>query len=536
MFNFDYALFIPLALNFSILASFSIFYAFIINNISCTHFTKKINLGILFGIISILSLSTSFHPEGDAIFSSYAVIISTSGFYGGILCCIITISSSLVYIFATVDSKLTIILCTVFVSGIIGIIYNLLCKKKTIHENQTLVFILVIIVQIASFIFLNALPCNYSQIVRANGTLIMALLYPIGQFFLLLILSNLEKANIKEKELINSNERLVRAGKLAKLGHWEHDIKANTIYWDNEIYKIFEIVDRDYKPTFKSYKSFIHPDDRDKVKDIYRKSINEKKEYFSLHSIITQTGKTKYLEERGVPIFDKKNNLIKTIGTVIDVTEKYLFRKKINKTVFQTFDVISAAMELRDPYTKYHQKRVANLASQVAIKLGWTDKDRLVGLYLSALVHDIGKLSLSYELLNKGWPLTAGEVAEIRKHPKNGHDVISKAEFPWPIKDIILQHHERLDGTGYPSGLKEDKILEEAKIIAVCDVYEAMVNDRPYRKALGKKVALEELYNNRHIKYDSKVVDTLTELLENNYPLFDNVPDIIKDIFAQCSS
>jgi HD-GYP domain-containing protein (c-di-GMP phosphodiesterase class II) len=141
-------------------------------------------------------------------------------------------------------------------------------------------------------------------------------------------------------------------------------------------------------------------------------------------------------------------------------------------------------------------------------------QDKIKGIRIASLVHDIGKISLPAEILNKPTKLTEIEYSLIKDHSQTGYDILKSIDFPWPIAKIVLQHHERLDGSGYPNNLKGDEIILEARIIGVADVVEAMSSHRPYRPALGRDAALEEISKNKGILYDSEVVDVCLKLFK----------------------
>ncbi|MEJ2499730.1 MAG: PAS domain S-box protein, partial [Campylobacterales bacterium] len=181
----------------------------------------------------------------------------------------------------------------------------------------------------------------------------------------------------------------------------------------------------------------------------------------------------------------------------------------------QTIQAIAATVESRDPYTAGHQKRVAELAVAIAQAMG-LGKDQTEGIRFAAVIHDLGKIHIPAEILSKPGKLTDIEYQLIQTHPQAGYDIIKDVRFPWPIADIILQHHERLDGSGYPQGLKGDEILLEAKIIAVADTVEAISSHRPYRSALGMTTAMKEIKKGRATFYDPDVVDACLTLCEEN--------------------
>jgi len=166
---------------------------------------------------------------------------------------------------------------------------------------------------------------------------------------------------------------------------------------------------------------------------------------------------------------------------------------------------IVLAMEMRDPYTAGHQGRVAELAVAIGAELGWHD-GQLQGLRVAAQVHDIGKIAIPAEILTKPGKLSAAEWDIIKSHPATAYTILKDIPFPWPIAEIVLQHHEKIDGSGYPRGLKGDAMLPEAKVLAVADILEAMVAHRPYRPGFLLKDVLEEFERDAGTKLDAEVV------------------------------
>ncbi|MBN2620595.1 response regulator [candidate division WOR-3 bacterium] len=181
----------------------------------------------------------------------------------------------------------------------------------------------------------------------------------------------------------------------------------------------------------------------------------------------------------------------------------------------ETINTLASIAEIRDPYTAGHQKRVSSLAQAIAEKMGLTS-DQQKAIKLAALIHDIGKTNIPEGILNKPQTLSEDEKRIIETHPGAGYEILKTIKFPWLITQIVHQHHERLNGSGYPKGLKGNDILFESKILAVADVVEAMMSDRPYRAALGKNEVLTEIQKNKGILYDPAVVDTCIALLESN--------------------
>jgi len=193
--------------------------------------------------------------------------------------------------------------------------------------------------------------------------------------------------------------------------------------------------------------------------------------------------------------------------------------ESLRKAVGSTIQVLVSALETRDPYTAGHQHRSANLACAIATEIGLSE-DQIEGLRMAGVIHDIGKLSIPAEILTNPRKLMGIEMSLIKEHPRTGFEMLKDVESPWPLAEIVLQHHERMDGTGYPRNLKGDQILMEARILSVADVVEAMASHRPYRASLGIDSALEEIENNKGILYDNVVADACLRLFrEQGYKL-----------------
>jgi len=184
---------------------------------------------------------------------------------------------------------------------------------------------------------------------------------------------------------------------------------------------------------------------------------------------------------------------------------------QLRETFIATVNTLASTIELRDPHTAGHQRRVTILACAIAEELGLTE-DQFDGLRMAGLIHDLGKINVPAEILSKPGRINDIEFSLIRYHPQICHDILKTIDLPWPVAKIVLQHHERLNGSGYPQGLKGDEIMIEAKILAVADVVEAMASHRPYRPALGIELAFEEITKGKGTLYDSEVVDACVRL------------------------
>jgi len=262
---------------------------------------------------------------------------------------------------------------------------------------------------------------------------------------------------------------------------------------------------------------FIKPEDYMTVlQETNKRKKGEKSTYE--HEIIQPTGKKRYILITATPRFNKNGNFIGTLAIFRDITDLKTTLEQLKKsydqmrrTLEETINALSTALGKRDPYTLSHQQRVTKLACAIANEMNFT-YEQIEGIRVAGLLHDIGKIYIPAEILTKPAKLTGPELEIIKIHPQAGYEIVQGIEFPWPVAKIILQHHEKLNGSGYPTGIKGDLILDEAKILTVADVVEAMSSDRPYRPALGLSLALNDVLENSGVLYDKEIVDTCVAL------------------------
>lgn len=198
-----------------------------------------------------------------------------------------------------------------------------------------------------------------------------------------------------------------------------------------------------------------------------------------------------------------------------EIKERERLNDQLIKTLNSTIEAMSKTMEWRDPYTAGHQKKVALLSQAIARKLGWGE-ERIKGLYLAALVHDLGKIATPSEILTKPSMLTETELALIKEHPKTGYDILKDIPFTWPIAQAVYQHHERIDGSGYPNQLVGDAIIPEAKILAIADTIESMTSHRPYRPGLGLEKAILQVKSEAGKTLDPAICEVACQLIEKD--------------------
>ena len=191
--------------------------------------------------------------------------------------------------------------------------------------------------------------------------------------------------------------------------------------------------------------------------------------------------------------------------------ELVIINEELHGALMNTVRVAMILSEMRDPYTAGHERRVAEIAVAISAELGF-DNNRQEGIRVAGYLHDVGKIKIPAEILSKPGKLTDNEYSLIKEHAQAGYEVLNRVHFPWPIAEVALQHHERMNGTGYPQQLQGDSIIIEARIIAVADTVEAMSSHRPYRAGLGIEKALAEVEHGRGTAYDMNVVDICLKL------------------------
>ncbi len=267
----------------------------------------------------------------------------------------------------------------------------------------------------------------------------------------------------------------------------------------------------------RSFIDFIHPDDRNMVAENYLKRLKGE-DFQSRYAFrcVFKDGGIRWVEIGAVRI--DWTGRPATLNFVTDITVRKRAEEQLQQSLLQlrravetTIQVLVMAVEIKDPYTAGHQRRMTNLSRAMATEMG-LPPEMIEGLRMAGVIHDIGKITMPTEILSKPTKLSAIELSLIREHVRLGYDILKDVGSSWPLAEIVLQHHERMDGSGYPRNLKGDDILMEARILAVADVVEAMASYRPYRPALGIDAALEEIEKNRGTLYDKTVADACLKL------------------------
>jgi PAS domain S-box-containing protein len=323
------------------------------------------------------------------------------------------------------------------------------------------------------------------------------------------------------RDLERTARLLSRGESLAHVGSWEWDIAADSCSVSAEWQRMHglsgEVLSNDV------INGTCHEDDRESV----RAALGQARSghpYRAAHRIVhPETQTVRHLMTYGEPLFDGEGQLETVIGASLDVTERVQAdealrerKQHLHRALEATVAALGATVTMRDPYTADHERRVARLACLIAERLGWSASG-VATLRTAALVHDIGKIAVPAEILAKPTRLTKYEFELIKAHPRAAYEILLPIEFEGPVAEIVLQHHERLDGSGYPQGLRGDEILPEARILAIADVVEAMITHRPYRAALPLSEAVSEIESGLGSRYDAAAGEACLQLLRKGF-------------------
>ena len=330
---------------------------------------------------------------------------------------------------------------------------------------------------------------------------------------------NINERKQIEKKLHEITERLHHATVSAKAGIWDWNLKTNEMIWDDRMLELYGLTRENFTNGVQSWEQGLHPDDYSRAIAECQAALRGERDFDLEFRVLHPDGKLLYLKATGLVLRDGEGKPHNMTGLNIDITELKHSSVVLREALTGTVQAMATLVEARDPYTSGHQQRVAKLAQAIASEMCLSDNE-IEGIQMAALVHDLGKIVVPAEILSKPTQLKKAEFELIKDHPQAGHEMLKDIVFPWPIARIILEHHEMMDGTGYPTGLTGENILLESRIIMVADVVDAMASHRPYRPSLGIDAALMELEKNKGTKYDVVAVESCLSLFrEKGYQI-----------------
>jgi PAS domain S-box-containing protein/putative nucleotidyltransferase with HDIG domain len=355
--------------------------------------------------------------------------------------------------------------------------------------------------------------------VRADGTLFPVLVWsaPIiveGEPATLEVLHDITQRKQAEAELRFRNSILSTVQEASLDGILVVDQSARVLSYNRRFVELWNVPDDviasgDDAPLLAFNTSQLRdpPSFQERVRHLYEHPLESSRDELDLAD-------GRILDRYSSPMLGPNQGYYGRVWYFRDVTDRKRMEQALVDTLTSVTDVIGTLSEIRDPYTAGHQRRVAELAVEIARDLGMEHKD-IQDLRTAALMHDVGKLSIPAEILTKPGALTPMEFSLIREHPEAGFRIMTSAHVPEPIAEIVYQHHERRDGSGYPRGLKDEDLLEASKILMVADVVEAMTSHRPYRPALGVDAAIAEVERGAGTLFDPRVVESCVRVIRD---------------------
>ncbi len=329
-----------------------------------------------------------------------------------------------------------------------------------------------------------------------------------------------------QEALQSSEERFRVAAESSNDFIYEWNLESGQVDWFGKAVERLGEMLGELPDTHLAFVKKIYPEDLERITKAVRRHLKQGEPHLEEYRLVGKEGNIIHVKSAGLCLRNEAGSGYKWIGALSDITERKRAEEelkdslnKLHKAIGGIIKAMTLTVESRDPYTAGHQQRVSNLARTIAQEMGLS-KDQVEAIRMAGVVHDVGKISVPAEILSKPTKLSDTEFAMIKGHPQTSYDILKDIEFPWPIAEIALQHHERMDGSGYPSGLKGDQILLEAQILMVADVVEANASHRPYRPAKGIDMALEEISKNKGKLFNPAAVEACLRLFrEKGYKI-----------------
>lgn len=315
--------------------------------------------------------------------------------------------------------------------------------------------------------------------------------------------------------LLQKEAELATAQRIAHLGRWRLDLLTDEMVWSAELYTMFGVDPSVQPPKFTAQQKLFVPQSWKNLTVALAHAREGGIPYELDLEIIKNDGSHGWVSAQGEAAKDEQGDIVGLHGVAMDITIRKQGEMQRKNALLQTVKSIALTVEKRDPYTAGHMHNVAALSVAIAIKMGFL-QERIDGLELASLIHDIGKVYIPSDILSRPGKLTEAEFELVKSHSQVGYDIVKDIDFDSPVAEMVLQHHERLDGSGYPRGLKGEEILLEAQILGIADMMEAMSAHRPYRPALGIDAGIEIVSAEKGSKLNSAAVNACIEVFKED--------------------
>ncbi|PKN89244.1 MAG: hypothetical protein CVU51_01110 [Deltaproteobacteria bacterium HGW-Deltaproteobacteria-1] len=493
----------------------------------------KTLIGLVLGGIGIIVMQTPWKFGLGIVFDTRSVLLGISGLFFGAFSTVIAIAMTAAFRFYQGGTGAFTGIAVIITSGAIGIAWHHFRRHSLSEISWRELYFFGIVIHLAMLGLMFTLPWETSLRVLSNIALPALVIYPVGTALLgLLMVNRLQRERTEESLKESENKYRLLADNVndvifvldmnLKYTYISPSVKNLREYEPEEVLKQ-QSIEQTLTPSSQALAMTTFSE----IMELEKSGKREMPQSQILQlEMIRKDGTTVWTEVKLSFIRDENQQPVGIMGLTRDITERmqterelYQTLDNLRKSFGATVQVMVSAVEMRDPYTAGHQLRVADLARTIATEMG-LPQDKIEGIRMAGSIHDIGKLSIPAEILSRPTKLTNIEFSMIKEHPQSGYEMLKNVDSPWPLAQIVYQHHERMNGTGYPRNLKGNEILMEARIMAVADVVEAMASHRPYRAALGIEAALEEIEKNKGIIYDADVVDACLKLFrEKGYQL-----------------
>ena len=513
----------------------------------------KLLTGAVLGLIAVAVMLAAWRLSSGVIFDTRSVVLSMGTLFYGTLPGVVAGIIAGVYRASQGGSGAVMGVSVIAMSVAVGALWRR--WRHVAHRDPTILelYLFGLTVHVLMLALTSTLPDPVATLRQIAVPVIV--IYPLASVLLGLLMIDQRRRRRAEQDLSESEQRYRSLFEDSPVAMWEQDDSAVKAYLetlaaggvdDVSAYLLdhpdeyarcvalartldankaaIRLFDADSREELLARNSDLYRSDRDRgIHRFWAAMLDGERSATFLEANVSLKGAEIDVLETCTVVPGHEGSFDRVYIADVDVTERRRAEQQVRRQAEQLSRIVEGSVlamgqvvELRDPYTAGHQRRVAELAVALARELGAAPAE-LDGLRLAALIHDVGKLVVPAEILSKPGGLSADEYALIREHSRAGYDIISQVEFARPVAEIVLQHHERLDGSGYPRGLTGVDMLAEARAIAVADVYEAMTSHRPYRAALSRDAALAELREGAGVRYDAEVVEACLRLVDDGF-------------------